>query len=228
MRLDKKSSIVVLTGAGISAESGLPTFRASDGLWENHRIEDICTPEAFERNPALVQDFYNKRRAALTTVEPNAAHLALAELEQKWQGEFLLVTQNVDNLHERAGSQKLLHMHGELTKARCLSTGRVEECTGDLDANSNLRPHIVWFYEMPLFMEEIEAALMNADLFIAIGTSGKVYPAAGFVQQARYFGARTLEINLEASDVSGEFMEARTGTAGKEVPKLVEELLRGL
>jgi len=227
------SNLVVLTGAGISAESGVPTFRASDGLWEGHRIEEVASPEGFAANPTLVQDFYNKRRALLPSVHPNAAHMALAELAGRWDGEFLLVTQNVDDLHERALAAvtprpgfNLIHMHGELLKARCTATDRVCGWTGDLDPwhdspfspDGWLRPHIVWFGEMPLEMGRIYAALERCDLFLSIGTSGAVYPAAGFVKEARLAGARTVELNLEPSLGATSFDEHIYGPAGEIVP----------
>lgn len=226
-------SIVILTGAGISAESGLRTFRSEDGLWEDHRVEDVATPEGFERDPGLVQGFYNGLRHKLPTVEPNAAHHALAELEQHWRGDFLLVTQNVDDLHDRAGSRSLIHMHGELHKARCLRCRGVFHWEGDLGetttcpscgALGQLRPHIVWFGEMPLDMERIQDALERCGLFLAIGTSGNVYPAAGFVRMVPR-SARRIELNLEASQVAGAFPEHRTGPASATVPALVKELL---
>lgn len=226
-------NIVVLTGAGISAESGLATFRAADGLWEGHRVEDVATPEAYARNPALVQEFYNIRRRQLATVQPNAAHVALARLAAEWPGNFMLVTQNVDDLHDRAGANirpkgrfELLHMHGELKQARCRISGEVQACDVDLSAKGNLRPHIVWFGEMPLYMDRIEHALSNADLFVSIGTSGNVYPAAGFVQLANYAGAHTLELNLEPSMTRSQFRETRDGKATELVPAWVESLLR--
>ncbi|MDK2777448.1 MAG: NAD-dependent protein deacylase [Pseudomonadota bacterium] len=227
--------IVVLTGAGISAESGLKTFRDGDGLWENHRVEDVATPEAFVRNPQLVQDFYNARRAQLKEVQPNAAHTALALFEQEFQGNFLLVTQNVDDLHDRAGSRHLLHMHGELLKARCLTSGRVHHHDGDISnrvlcpccGQPSLRPHIVWFGEMPLYMDKIYAALEQCDLFVSIGTSGHVYPAAGFVEVARQSGAHTVELNLEPSNVEDAFAEHQYGRAGDIVPAYFSRLLHG-
>jgi len=216
-------NIVILTGAGISAESGIKTFRASDGLWEEHRVEDVATPEAFERDHELVQRFYNMRRAQVATVKPNAAHIALAELEAKWKGEFLLVTQNIDNLHERGGSKNLIHMHGEILKKRCTRTGTVHDCNEDLNGR-DFRPHIVWFGEMPLEIERIYDALNNADLFVSIGTSGNVYPAAGFVAQAKHSGAKTVEINLEPTQ-SHYFDEKIYGLAGEKVPEFVKSLL---
>ena len=229
-------NIVILTGAGISAESGIQTFRAQDGLWENHRIEDVATPEGFERDPDLVQDFYNQRRNKLQdeAIKPNAAHNALGRLEQSLDGHVTIITQNIDNLHERGGSQNIIHMHGELLKARCSESNQVVEHdhnieTGDLchccQIPSQMRPHIVWFGEMPLRMGDIYAAIEKADLFISIGTSGVVYPAAGFVHDARMHGAHTIEINLEPSAVESEFEEKRYGKASVEVPRLVDEML---
>lgn len=228
------ANIVILTGAGISAESGLATFRGPDGLWEGHRVEDVATPEAFARDPDLVQSFYDQRRARLKEVAPNDAHRALARLDAAWPGELLIVTQNVDDLHGRAGAKRLLHMHGELKSAWCLACdARVpwEENLGDgppcpaCGKDGGMRPDIVWFGEMPYQMERIDRALMKADLFVSIGTSGAVYPAAGYVQTARYVGARTLEINLEPSQGSFLFHESRIGRAGELVPKWVEEML---
>ena len=226
--------IVILTGAGISAESGVPTFRGPDGLWEGHRVEDVATPQAFRRDPVLVQRFYDARRAALATVQPNAAHLALARLDAEWPGELLLVTQNVDDLHDRAGSTHMLHMHGELKSAWCTACDRRHPWEGSLldspacpacDLSGHMRPDIVWFGEMPYHMETIEDALMGCDLFISIGTSGNVYPAAGFVDLARHAGARCLELNLDVSMTSNRFHESRLGRAGVLVPQLVAELL---
>ena len=228
------SNIVILTGAGISAESGLQTFRAADGLWEGHRVEDVATPEAFARDPALVHQFYNARRARLGAVEPNAAHVALARLDAEWRGELLIVTQNVDDLHERAGAKRLLHMHGEVRKGWCVGCDERFEWEGAMrtetacpccGALGMVRPDIVWFGEMPYAMEAIDAALFHADLFVSIGTSGAVYPAAGFVQTAKYRGARTMEINLEPSQGSLWFDERRYGPASEEVPKWVMKML---
>ena len=229
----KPGNIVILTGAGVSAESGVPTFRGPDGLWEGHRVEDVAMPEAFARDPELVQTFYDARRAALARVEPNAAHLALARLDAEWDGDLLLVTQNVDDLHERAGSRRLIHMHGELKRALCLQCGIRQDAPATmLDGPAcaacgaaALRPDIVWFGEMPYRMGEIETALSAADLFVSIGTSGAVYPAAGFVQMAAACGAATLELNLEPSEGTPIFDEARHGPAGTLVPEWVESLL---
>jgi NAD-dependent deacetylase len=228
-------NVVVLTGAGVSAESGLKTFRDAGGLWEGHSIEDVCTPQAFARNASLVYKFYNERRRQLqdSSVMPNEAHKAIAKYEHQHAGQFLLVTQNVDDLHERAGSRQLLHMHGELLSARCLRTGKVYHWRGDLDESSPhpdhpdrtglLRPNIVWFGEMPLEMNRISAALSKCDLFVSIGTSGNVYPAAGFVQQTSS-SCRTVEINLESTGISSDFDEHYLGMASIEVPKFFASL----
>lgn len=229
------SNIVVLTGAGISAESGIDTFRAADGLWEQHRIEDVATPEGFARDPDLVLRFYDMRRAALAHAEPNPAHHALARLDQEFSGELLIVTQNVDDLHERAGANRMLHMHGELKSALCLScemrspwdAPMLDRPPCPVCATPALRPDIVWFGEMPYQMERIYAALREADLFVSIGTSGAVYPAAGFVREARDLRAQTLELNLERSEGSHWFHESRLGRAGDLVPQWVEAVLGG-
>ncbi len=228
-------NLMVLSGAGLSAESGVATFRAAHGLWEGHRIEDVATPEAFRRDPALVQQFYNLRRAQLKSVQPNPAHQALAELEQKWPGSFWHITQNVDDLNERAGAKKLLHMHGELKKVRCGWCKSVLPWTEDVhtdtdcpecDHRGTLRPDIVWFGEMPYYIDEIMRALETVDIFICIGTSGVVYPAAGFVRLAAEKGcARLIEVNLQPTGISGQFTEQRQGPSGIEIPKLVAELL---
>jgi NAD-dependent deacetylase len=227
-------NIVILTGAGISAESGLATFRGPEGLWEGHRVEDVATPDAFRRDPDLVQRFYDARRARLREVEPNAAHRALGRLDREWPGELLIVTQNVDDLHERGGAKRLVHMHGELRSAWCLACDSRLPREGDLrgqppcpacGSRGRLRPDIVWFGEMPHEMDRIDEALRKADLFVSIGTSGNVYPAAGFVQTARYAGARTLEMNLEPSLGSVWFDDSRTGRAGELVPEWVEKML---
>lgn len=229
------SNIVVLTGAGISAESGIDTFRVADGLWEQHRIEDVATPEGFARDPDLVLRFYDMRRAALAHAEPNPAHHALARLDQEFSGELLIVTQNVDDLHERAGANRMLHMHGELKSALCLScemrspwdAPMLDRPPCPVCAAPSLRPDIVWFGEMPYQMERIYAALREADLFVSIGTSGAVYPAAGFVREARDLRAQTLELNLERSEGSHWFDESRLGRAGDLVPQWVEAVLGG-
>lgn len=231
------NSIVILTGAGISAESGIRTFRAADGLWEDHRVEDVATPEAFERDPALVHRFYNERRKGLLSadVQPNPAHYALAELEKRHPGSVLLVTQNIDNLHERAGSANLVHMHGELLNMRCSQSGEVtlfegSSSPGDLcdccGEPGQLRPDIVWFGEMPMHMDRIYNALDNCDLFLSIGTSGHVYPAAGFVEVANAAGAHTVELNLEPSRVESAFDEHIYGAASEVLPEFVDQLLK--
>ncbi|MBT8140570.1 MAG: NAD-dependent protein deacylase [Gammaproteobacteria bacterium] len=230
------SNIVVLSGAGISAESGLQTFRDSGGLWEGHRVEDVATPEAFANNPGKVQYFYNLRRRQLQSpeVQCNAAHSALADFERRWPGEFCLVTQNVDDLHQRAGSRRVLPMHGELLRSRCSACAALATCTIDLDQHSRcescnsigtLRPHVVWFGEMPLYMDEIEQALAACDLFVSIGTSAAVYPAAGFTQIARSVGARTVELNLEPGHTAALFDESAYGAATNIVPQYFSGLL---
>ena len=226
-------NIVILTGAGISAESGLATFRGPGGLWEGHRVEDVCTPEALARDPELVHRFYDERRAALATVEPNAAHRALARLDSEWPGDLLIVTQNVDDLHERAGATRLIHMHGALLSALCADCGDRGVWEGRLPPGTacgvcdslSLRPDIVFFGEMPYEMDTIYRAIAGCDLFVSVGTSGAVYPAAGFVEAARGAGARTLELNLERSAGSAMFHETRLGKAGALVPRWVEEVL---
>jgi NAD-dependent deacetylase len=230
-----KQRLVILTGAGISADSGVPTFRAADGLWEGHRVEDVATPEAFVSDPALVHAFYDARRANLAAVEPNPAHLALAELERRWAGDFLLITQNVDDLHERAGSQCLVHMHGELKRGWCLACDQRFPWTGPMGEGARcpscatpgeVRPDIVWFGEMPYEMDRIDEALRSCDLFVSIGTSGAVYPAAGFVQTARYVGAHCVELNLDPSQGSIFFHDTMLGRAADIVPAWATELLR--
>jgi NAD-dependent deacetylase len=228
-------SIVVLTGAGISRESGLSTFRDADGIWAKVQLEDVATPEAFARDPARVQAFYDARRVQLRdpAIQPNAAHHALVRLARDYPGPVLVVTQNVDDLHDRAGQPSLLHMHGELAKARCLHCGAVSPSEGaGLAAAScpacgtqSLRPAVVWFGEVPMHMDEIEEALEGCGLFAAIGTSGQVYPAAGFAETARTRGARTVELNLEPTTLTRAFDEARHGPATEVVPAWVEEVL---
>jgi NAD-dependent deacetylase len=225
--------IVILTGAGISAESGIDTFRSAGGLWEQHRIEDVATPEGFARNPDLVLGFYDMRRAALADVAPNAAHLALARLQREFAGQVLLVTQNVDDLHERGGSLEVLHMHGELNSALCNACGTrtrwfqpmIERPPCPVCAAPTLRPDVVWFGEMPYQMGRIYTAIERCDLFVSIGTSGAVYPAAGFVQEARAAGAQTLELNLEPSEGTHWFHNSRHGPASAIVPQWVDEVL---
>lgn len=228
----QSSHIVILTGAGVSAESGIPTFRGAGGLWEGRDVMELATPEAFERNRDLVQRFYNERRQDLLKKEPNAAHRAIARLQREYPGRVTLVTQNIDDLHERGGSPEVWHIHGELLKSRCTHCGAVHECRDDLDTASvcpachstgKLRPHVVWFGETPLFLEELDAHTRDATLFAAIGTSGLVYPAAKFVHIARSRGARCIEFNLESSD--GVFDEFVSGPATQTVTAWVESLL---
>ena len=226
-------NIVILTGAGISAESGIDTFRSAGGLWEQHRVEDVATPEGFARDPELVLRFYDMRRAAIQTKQPNAAHHALARLDTEWRGNLLIVTQNVDDLHTRAGAKRVLHMHGEHLNAWCTScdirspwtTPLIDRPPCPVCQARTLRPDVVWFGEMPYRMDEIYAVLREADLFVSIGTSGAVYPAAGLVRNARELGAQTLELNLERSQGSAWFDETRLGPASEVVPGWVEEIL---
>ncbi len=228
-------NIVILTGAGISAESGVATFRDAGGLWEGHRVEDVATPQAFRRDPDMVQQFYNARRAQLPSVDPNPAHYALAKLEGELVGDVLIITQNVDDLHERAGSKNIIHMHGELNKVRCLGCGAVHDWLADChrespcptcEAEGQLRPDIVWFGEMPMFMDRITRALSTCDLFLSIGTSGNVYPAAAFVAEVGRTGyAESVEINLEPSLGASLFDTCLHGKAGTLVPKFVQEIL---
>ncbi len=241
--MSKIRNIVILTGAGISAESGIDTFRGANdgrgGLWEEHRLEDVATPEAFAADPDLVLRFYDMRREAIQTKQPNEAHRALARLEAEWPkragGGLLIVTQNVDDLHERGGAKRVLHMHGEHLLAWCTACDARVPWTGALINRPEcpacgaraMRPDIVWFGEMPYRMEEIYDALREVDLFVSIGTSGAVYPAAGFVRTAREMGARTLELNLERSQGSRWFHESRLGVATELVPAWVEEVLKG-
>ena len=236
MQLHPDSTIVILTGAGISKESGLDTFRDPDGIWAKHSLDEVATPQGFARNPALVHQFYNSRRRGLLdpAIQPNPAHKAIARLQQNWPGKVVLVTQNIDDLHERGGSHAVIHMHGELLKAECQHCGAVVDWREDLSIETacpdcglpaGMRPHVVWFGEMPRFMDRIVLALADADLFISIGTSGNVYPAAGFVAEAREYGAATIELNLEPSEGATLFAETRYGPASVLVPDYVDELL---
>jgi len=228
--------VVVLTGAGISAESGISTFRDNNGLWEQHRIEDVATPDAFQRNPALIHDFYNARRTQLDapTIKPNAAHIALAKLENSLQKDFILITQNVDDLHQRAGNKNLFPMHGSLREflcSFCKYTGVVnlplntDTVCSACSRKGGIRPNIVWFNEMPYYLEEIYAALTSCDIFVSIGTSGNVYPAAGFVELANEAQAHTIELNLEPSNQHSNFAEHHQGPATQLVPLWVESFL---
>lgn len=234
-QINPATPLVVLTGAGVSRESGLATFRDTDGIWAKVRLEDVATPTVFARDPVRVHAFYNARRRQILLPEivPNAGHLALAELEQYWKGGFLLVTQNVDDLHERAGSRRLHHLHGELLRSLCARCGHQEECRADLAVENvcaacgkpgGVRPQVVWFGEIPLGMDEIHRGLARCGLFVSIGTSGHVYPAAGFVEAANLAGARTLELNLEPSEGASAFDEAVYGPATTVVPEVVRQL----
>lgn len=230
-------NIVILTGSGISAESGVATFRDKDGIWAKYDYRDVATPEGFAANPELVHSFYNDRRRKLPSVKPNAAHFALAELEaglEKQGGRLTLVTQNVDDLHDRAGSRNIFHMHGELNKAVCDRCGDITPCTTDLSLEmkcaacgrqGGMRPYVVWFGEMPRFMEEATDAILSADLFVSIGTSGSVYPAAGFAGEARAAGVTATELNLEPSENAHVFSNSRYGPATKIVPEWAREVL---
>ena len=238
--MTKAPRIFVLTGAGVSAESGLGTFRDKEGLWARYDLNEVATPEGFARDAAKVHAFYDARRRNLLDASPNAAHMALARLQRGLEaggGHVFLCTQNIDDLHERAGSTDVAHMHGELLKARCTDCEAVSEWRGDMGVEAlcpacgragALRPHVVWFGEMPLLLEEIDEALGDADLFVAIGTSGSVYPAAGLVAEARSAGLRTCEINLEPSDNAFAFDERRYGPASRTVPAWADEMLKGL
>ncbi len=229
--------IFILTGAGVSAESGLSTFRDKGGIWSTYSLEEVASIQGYERNPSFVLDFYNMRRNTHGGIEPNAAHVALAQLEEAWNargGSVTLCTQNVDNLHERGGSKRVLHMHGEIAKARCHDCGALAPYDGDLSINlgcaacgrtGGMRPHVVWFGETPLLMDEIYEALSAADLFVSIGTSGNVYPAAGFVAAARAAGMPTMEINLETSENAHLFDMGRYGKASEQVPTWVAEMV---
>ena len=228
-------NIVFLSGAGVSAESGIKTFRAADGLWENHRVTDVATPEAFARDPALVYRFYNERRRQLVSddIKPNAAHIALGDFQKNSGHNVTVVTQNIDNLHERGGAQDVIHMHGELLKARCVVSGKAFEIESDFDGETpcqcctppkSIRPHIVWFGEIPFQMRRIEEALGEADLFVSLGTSGNVYPAAGFVEYAKRVGARTVEVNLEPSVTNSLFDEHFYGPATQVLPEFLASL----
>lgn len=226
---------MILTGAGVSAESGLGTFRDAGGLWSRYSLEDVATPEGFAKDPGLVHEFYNARRANCLGASPNAAHLALARLEVDWPGSVLLITQNIDDLHERPGSGAVIHMHGELLRALCAACGHRWDAPRETSRSTPCpacacraaRPDVVWFGEIPYHMERIGARIAEADLFVAIGTSGTVYPAAGFASEARAAGARTLEINVEPSDIAGLFDEVMTGPATQIVPDWVDGLLAG-
>jgi NAD-dependent deacetylase len=231
MKNSKSDHIVILTGAGVSAESGIPTFRGAGGLWEGHDVMDLATPQGFERQPELVQRFYNDRRKLLLTKAQNDAHRAIARLQREYPGKVTLITQNIDDLHERGGSTDVWHIHGELLRVRCQDCGAVLDCREDIGAASvcakcnatgRLRPHVVWFGEMPLHLDELYSFTEDAAVFAAIGTSGQVYPAANFVHVAKERGARTIEFNLESSEVFDEFVP---GPAARTVTAWVDSLL---
>jgi NAD-dependent deacetylase len=233
--MERYANIVILTGAGLSAESGLSTFRDRDGIWSKFDYREVATPEGFRANPSLVLDFYNQRRRAHAAIQPNVAHAALARLEHQHPGNVTIVTQNIDALHEAAGSRQLIHMHGELLRALCALCGERHPCTTDIDVKTpcpscavagGMRPDVVWFGEMPYHMERIYELLADADLFMSVGTSGNVYPAAGFVAEARANGTHTVELNLEPSESATLFAEARYGRATEIVPAFVDGLLR--
>ncbi len=235
--MTRSRNIVILTGAGISAESGVDTFRDKGGIWSRVRLEDVATPEGFAADPIRVHEFYNERRAQLPTVEPNPAHFALARLEREFGGPVTVVTQNIDDLHERAGSRTVIHMHGQLDRSLCAACGDSQPHQGDLSIDEacgrcgktgTLRPDVVWFGEMPYQMDRIYSLLADCDLFLSIGTSGNVYPAAQFVQEAGRHGAHTVEINLEPSLGVSDFDETRHGRAGQLLPVFVEEVLSGV
>lgn len=228
------NNIVILTGAGISAESGLGTFRDKDGLWTKYDLNDVATPEGFQRDPVMVHQFYNARRKNLLSAKANDGHYALAQLERQSRGTVWVVTQNIDNLHEQAGTTNLIHMHGELLKSRCATCGYIDTKTQDIGTDTAcpvctktgvIRPHVVWFGEMPLYMDDIAERLTLCDLFISIGTSGSVYPASGFVMEALRAGAHTVELNLEPSDGESLFAEKIYGPATQVVPAYVKKLL---
>lgn len=231
-----EQKIVILTGAGVSAESGLNTYRDKGGIWEKYDLMELATPEAFAANPTKVHEFYNLRRGIVAEVQPNAAHRALANLQSDYTGEVFLVTQNVDNLHEKAGSDPVYHMHGELAKVRCSLCHTVIDTLDDIDTSTKcgqcghiggMRPHVVWFGEMPFYLEKIEEKLQQCDLFISIGTSGTVYPAAGFVRAAKMSGAKTVELNMEPSEGQHLFDQGLYGPATEVVPTFVDKILKG-
>lgn len=231
---EKYGHILVLTGAGISAESGLATFRSSNGLWNNHKVEDVATIEAFERNPEFVHQFYNDMKPELLAAKPNAAHLALTRLQKEYGAKVSIVTQNVDTLHEKAGSENVYHIHGQINQAVCLNCGQVLETWGDVDTQTAcahcsvagmMKPNIVFFGESLLCMNEVDALLRKCDLFVSVGTSGVVYPAAGFVQTAKYYGADTVEFNLENTSNNYLFDQHVYGSCGQTLPPFVDKLI---
>lgn len=235
--VEKYKNIVILTGAGISAESGLATFRSADGLWNNHRVEDVATIEAYFRNPDYVHQFYNEMRPELFAAKPNAAHLAITKLQKEYPANTSVITQNVDTLHEKAGNKNIYHIHGQINQIVCLNCGHVFETWGDVSSEDKceqcgvagmLKPNIVFFGENLLYMDTVDRLLSSCDLFVSVGTSGVVYPAAGFVQIAKFAGADTIEFNLETTSNNYMFDRHVTGPAGTTLPQFVDELLRNL
>ena len=233
--MNKYQNIVILTGAGISAESGLATFRSANGLWNNHKVEDVATIEAFERNPAYVHEFYNELKKELVKAKPNAAHLAITKLQNEYPAQIRVITQNVDTLHEKAGNKNVYHIHGQINQAMCLNCGHILETFGDVDTETTcphcgiagmMKPNIVFFGENLLCIEKVDRLLANCDLFLSIGTSGVVFPAASFVQIAKYNNARTLEFNLEPTSNNYYFDKHIYGQAGTTLPAFVDELLK--
>lgn len=233
----KYNNIFILTGAGISAESGLSTFRSSNGLWNNHKVEDVASIEGFERNPALVHDFYNNLKQEVQAVEPNAAHRAITRLQNEYPAEVNVVTQNVDTLHEKAGNRNVYHIHGQINQAVCLNCGHILETWGDVDTETvcphcevmgMMKPNIVFFGENLLCMDKVESLLRRCDLFLSVGTSGVVFPAAGFVQTAKYYGADTCELTLETTANNYLFDNHIYGKAGETLPRLVDELIKSV
>lgn len=235
--MQKFNNIVILTGAGISAESGLATFRASNGLWNNHRVEDVATIEAFERNPAYVHDFYNELKKELVKAQPNAAHLAITRLQNEYPANISIVTQNVDTLHEKAGNQNIYHVHGQIDQAVCLNCGNILQTFGDIDTETvcphcqiagMMKPNIVFFGENLLYMDKVDDLLRHCDLFLSVGTSGVVFPAAAFVQTVKYYGAATYEFNLEPTSNNFYFDKHIFGSAGTTLPAFINELINTL
>lgn len=228
-------NIVILTGAGISAESGLATFRSENGLWNNHKVEDVATIEAYWRNPDYVHDFYNQMRPELFNAKPNAAHLAITKLQEKYNSNINVITQNIDTLHEKAGNKNVWHIHGQINQIVCMNCGHVFETWGDVSSEDScphcgisamLKPNIVFFGENLLYMDKVDELLQTCDLFISVGTSGVVYPAAGFVQVAKFAGADTIEVNLEETSNNYLFDRHIYGKAGEVLPQLVQELIK--
>lgn len=235
--MGKFKNIVILTGAGISAESGLATFRAANGLWNNHKVEDVATIEAFQRNPAYVHEFYNDLKKEVLAAKPNAAHQAITRLQKEYPAEVSVITQNVDLLHEKAGNQNVYHIHGQINQAVCLNCGQILETSGDVDTETvcqhcgiggMMKPNIVFFGENLLYMDKVDELLRRCDLFLSVGTSGVVFPAAAFVQTAKYYGAATYEFNLEATSNNFYFDQHIMGPAGTTLPAFVDEMIKDI